>query len=160
LSTVLVTGGRAVLLDLVDTYSRLRVFAKEGSFEGEIPLPGRGMVNSFGSYYSLFNMLDPMARAEEGQIVFAYSSLSQSPALYRADVTTRRLTQLSQPVRQLDVQVLDLATNSADGARIVYHVIARRDLDLSKPQPTVAHGYGGFNVAVLPGWLGTIWAAW
>ena len=160
LSTVLVTGGRAVLLDLVDTYSRLRVYAKDGRCEGEIPLPGRGMVNSFGSYYSLFNMLDPMARAEEGQVVFAYSSPSQSPSLYRADVATRKLTQLSRPRRQLDVQVLDLATKSVDGARVGYHVIARRDLDLSKPHPTVLHGYGGFNVAALPGWFGTIWAAW
>jgi hypothetical protein len=89
LSTVLVTGGRIVLLDLVDTYSRLRVYGKEGTFEGEIPLPGRGMVNSFGSYYSIFNMLDPMARAGEGQIVFAYSSPSQSPSLYRGDVAAR-----------------------------------------------------------------------
>jgi prolyl oligopeptidase len=24
----------------------------------------------------------------------------------------------------------------------------------------VLHGYGGFNVAVLPGWFGSIWAAW
>ena len=160
LSTVLVTGGRAVLLDLVDTYSRLRVYSKDGSFEGEIPLPGRGMVNSFGSYYSIFNMMDPMARAGEAQVIFAFSSPTQSPSLHRADVATRKLTQLNKPARQLDAQVLDLAATSADGARVGYHVIARRDLDLSKPHPTVLHGYGGFNVAVLPGWFGSIWAAW
>jgi prolyl oligopeptidase len=160
LGTLLVAGGRAVLLDLVDTYGRLRVFGPEGDLEGEIALPGRGMVNSFAGTSSAFNIIDCMARGADGQILFLYASPIQSPALCSADVATRTVTQLSEPKIALDAQVLDLDCRSADGARVGYHVIARSDLDLTRPQPTVIYGYGGFNITFLPGWVGGIWAAW
>lgn len=160
LASVVVTGGRAVLMDLVDTYPRLRVFGKDGSAEGEIALPVRGAVNSFASYYGLFTMLAPLTTARDGEITFVLSSFGQSPALCSVDVATRQVTQLTEPKRKLDVQVRDLTAQSADGARIVYHVVARGDVDLSARLPTVITGYGGFNVAIMPGWLGSIWTAW
>lgn len=160
LGSIVVTGGRVVLLDLVDCYARLRVFDKDGQPEGEIALPGRGVVNSFSHYFVLFTMINPLVVAEDGKIIFVFSTFGQSPALHVADVATRQVSRLSEPKRTMDVQVLDLAGTSADGARITYHVVARPNIDLSRPQPTVIHGYGGFNVSALPGWLGTIWAAW
>lgn len=160
LAFVMVAGDRAVLLDWVDTYSRLRVIGRDGTIEGEIALPGRGMVNSFGANMVLPTMIDPIARAAEGEILFVYSAFDQSSALYSANLATREIAPLSKPKHELDVQVLDRDCRSADGARVLYHVVARADLDLSKPQPTVITGYGGFNVSVAPGWLGTQWAAW
>lgn len=160
LAFVTVSGDRAVLLEWVDTYSRLRVIGKDGIVEGEIALPGRGMVNSFGANMVLPTMIDPIARTADGEISFVFSAFDQAPALYSATLATREATRLSEPKYQLDVQVLDLDCRSADGARVIYHAVARADLDLSKPQPTVITGYGGFNVTVAPGWLGTQWAAW
>ncbi|WP_447752547.1 prolyl oligopeptidase family serine peptidase [Sphingopyxis fribergensis] len=160
LAFVMVTGDRAVLLDWVGTYSRLRVIGSDGTIEGEIALPGRGMVNSFGANMVLPTMIDPIARAAEGEILFVYSAFDQSAALYRANLAARTIEQLSEPKYRLAVQALDLECRSADGARVLYHAVARADLDLSKPQPTVITGYGGFNVSVAPGWLGTQWAAW
>ncbi|WP_447762791.1 prolyl oligopeptidase family serine peptidase [Sphingopyxis panaciterrae] len=160
LAFVMVTGDRAVLLEWVDTYSRLRVIGKDGRFEGEIALPGRGMVNGFGANMVLPTMVDPMARAAEGEILFVFSAFDQAPALYSANLATREAKRVSEPKHRLDVQVRDLDCRSADDARVIYHVVARADLDLSKPQPTVITGYGGFNVTVAPGWLGTQWAAW
>jgi prolyl oligopeptidase len=160
LAFVLVTGGRAVLLEWMDTYARLRVIGKDGGFEGEITLPGCGMVNSFGSNTVLPTMIDPIARGQDGEILFVFSTFAQAPALYGANLATREVTRLSEPKYKLDPQVLDLDCPSADGARVVYHLIARADLDLSKPQPTVIYGYGGFNISMAPGWMGTQWAAW
>lgn len=160
LATVVATGDRAVLLDWVDTYARLRVYDKNGRLEGEIALPGRGAVNAFNSNFGAFNMIDLIARAGEDQISFIFSTFGQSAALYTANATTRKVTQLTKPKLQIDVQVRDLECRSADGARVIYHVVARSDLDLSKPQPSVIHGYGGFNVAVMPAWSGNMWAPW
>ncbi|NIJ35982.1 prolyl oligopeptidase [Sphingopyxis panaciterrae] len=157
---VLITGGRALVLDLVQNYARLRVFGKDGDFEGEIELPGRGVVNSFSNLAVLFNMIDPVLRAEDGRVIFAFSTFATAPVLCIADVATRKLTALGEPSWQLDVQVVDRVGKSADGASISYQVVARSDLDLSTRPPTVIHGYGGFNVAMLPGWLGAQWAAW
>jgi prolyl oligopeptidase len=160
LAFVAVTGGRAVLLEWIDTYSRLRTLDKDGRFEGDITLPGRGMVNSFGVNAVMPTMIDPIARAADGDILFVFSSFDQASALYTANLATRQVTQLTRPKYQLSTQVLDLDCRSADGARVVYHAVARADLDLSTPQPTVITGYGGFNVSMAPGWLGTQWAAW
>jgi prolyl oligopeptidase len=160
LGTLLVRGDRAVLVDLADTYARLRVFGGDGKFEGEIALPGRGCVNSFSSNFGIFNMLDLVGAGGDDEIVFIFSTFARGPALYSANLRTHQVVELTKPKQQIDVQVLDLSCTSADGARVVYHVIARPDVDLAKPHPSVIHGYGGFNVAVLPGWSGALWAAW
>ena len=49
-------------------------------------------------------------------------SPSQSPSLYRADVATRKLTQLSKPARQVDVQVLDLLSGKSISRDVVFTV--------------------------------------
>ncbi|KAA9012033.1 prolyl oligopeptidase family serine peptidase [Sphingobium limneticum] len=160
LAFVAVTGGRAVLLDWIDTYSRLRTIGGDGRIEGEIALPGRGMVNAFGPNAVLPTMIDPIVRAADGEIVFVFSTFDRAAALCTANLATREVTRLTEPKYRLDAQVLDLDCRSADGARVIYHVVARADLDLSTPQPSVITGYGGFNLAMAPGWLGTQWAAW
>lgn len=160
LAFVMVSGDRAVLLDWVDTYSRLRVIGKDGAIEGDITLPARGMVNSFGANMVLPTMIDPMARGADGETFFIFSAFGQSAALYGANLDTREARQLTAPRATVDVQTLDLEARSADGARVLYHVVARAGLDLTKPQPTVITGYGGFNVSVAPGWMGAQWAAW
>jgi len=160
LANVLAVGDRAVVLDFVDSYSRLRVFDRHGQLEGEIALPGKGLVNRTGSFYSFFNVTDTVMRGRDGQVDFLFASPSTSPAYFTADVKTRVLTQITPCGQTLDAQVLDGRAISEDGAEVRYHVIARNDLDLSRPHPTVITGYGGYNVAVLPGWFGNRWAAW
>lgn len=160
LANVIAVGGRAVVLDFVDSYSRLRVFDGTGQLEGEIALPGKGLINRTGSFYSFFNVTNSMLRGPGDQVDFLFASPSASPAFYTADVVTRQLVQITPCAQKLDAQVLDGRAISEDGAEVPYHVIARRDLDLSQPHPTVITGYGGYNVAVLPGWFGNRWAAW
>lgn len=160
LANLLAVGERAVVLDYVDTYSRLRVFDKSGQLEGEIALPGKGLVNRTGSFFSFFNVTNTIVRGPGDQIDFLFATPASAPAHYTADVRTRELKQLSAPELTLDVQVLDRKALSEDGAEVAYHVIARGDLDLTSPRPTVIIGYGGYNVAVLPGWFGNRWAAW
>lgn len=160
LANLVAVGERVVLLDYVDTYSRLRVFDKAGRLEDEIPLPGQGLVNRTGSFFSFFNVVNTFARGPGEQIDFLFATPSSAPVHYTANVRTRELTRLSEPDLTLDVQVLDRTATSEDGAEVAYHVIALRGLDLSAPRPTIITGYGGYNVAVLPGWFGNRWAAW
>lgn len=158
LATLLVVDGLLVLVDLVDTWSRIRVFDTDGRLRGEIALPGRGAVSSI--QFAVFNMLDMIWKGADGDVLFPFSSPAQSPALYKANVHTLQVTALTQPQFSIDAQFHDHSATSADGARVPYHVIARADVDLSKPQPTVMYGYGGFQVALIPGWSGTYLAGW
>ncbi|HET8882189.1 MAG TPA: prolyl oligopeptidase family serine peptidase [Solimonas sp.] len=158
LATLLIVDGRLVLVDLVDTWSRMRVFDTDGRLEGEIALPGRGALSAM--QFAVFNMMDMIWKGEGGDVLFTFSSPAQSAALYKANVHTLKMTALTQPLFRIDAQFRDCAATSADGARVPYHVIARADVDLSKPQPTVMYGYGGFQVALIPGWCGTYLGAW
>lgn len=160
LANLLAVGDRAVVLDFIDTYSRLRVFNRSGRLEGEIALPGRGLVNRTGSFFSFFNVTNSMVRGRDDQIDFLFATPTTSPAYCAANARTRAVTQVTAPEWTLDARVLDGKARSKDGAEVAYHVVVRRDLDLARPQPTVIIGYGGYNVAVLPGWFGDRWAAW
>ncbi len=158
LATLLVIDGKLVLADLVDTWSRLRVFDAEGRLQGEVPLPGRGALSI--QQFALFNMMDMIWQGEKGDVLFPFSSPVQSAALYKANVHTLKVEALTQPQFRLDAQIHDYAATSADGARVPYHVIARADVDLSQPQPTAMYGYGGFQAALIPGWAGSWLVAW
>ena len=160
LGNLLAVGDRAVVLDFVDTYSRLRVFHQSGRLEGEIELPGRGLVNRTGSFFSFFNVTNTLMRGRGDQIDFLFATPTSSPSYCTANARTRELTRVTAPEWTLDARVLDCNALSKDGANVAYHVLAHRDVDLSRPQPTVIIGYGGYNVAVLPGWFGNRWAAW
>src|SRR3546814_14393848 len=106
------------------------------------------------------NMMDMFAKGGGSDVLFPFSTAAQSPALYKANIYTLQVEALTQPQLKIDAQFHDHAAVSADGARVPYNVIARADVDLSKPQPTAIYGYGGFAAALVPSWAGTWLAAW
>lgn len=158
LATLLVVDNHLVLVDLIDTWSRIRVFNSQGQFKGEIPLPGKGTLSAIN--FAFWAMLDMVTTGPNGDVIFPFSSPAQSVALYKANVHTLKVEALTQPLVKIDAQIRDYSAISADGATVPYHVIARTDVDLSKPQPTAMYGYGGFQAALIPGWSGTWLAAW
>lgn len=158
LASLVVVGSRYVLVDLIDTYGRVRVFSADGALEWELPLPEPGVVNTFAGQFLLYNMINCVARGGDDEILFLFSSLRTSPALYRADLGRKTLEALTRPNIRLDAVVENFAATSNDGASVPYRIVARRDVDLGKPQPTIIYGYGGFAAALVPGW--TSFAGW
>jgi len=158
LATLLVVDRHLVLIDLVDTWSRMRVFDTQGQLKGEIPLPGKGSLSTM--QFAIWSMLDMASMGANGDVIFPFSSPVQSAALYKANVHTLKVEALTESLVMIDAQIHDYWAISADGARAPYHIIARSDIDLSKPQPTAMYGYGGFQAALIPGWSGTWMAAW
>ena len=51
-------------------------------------------------------------------------------------------------------------TVSKDGTRIPYFQVARANLVLDGKQPTLLYGYGGFEIAMVPGYSGSVGAGW
>ena len=158
LGTLLVVDGHLVLTDLVDTYSRLRVFDTEGKLKGEVQLPGRGSISTL--HFVIYNMIEMIWKGEQGEVLFPFCTPAQSPALYKFNIHDFKVSLLMQPAVRIDASLHDYSAISADGARVPYCVIARKDFDLSKPQPTIIYGYGGFAVALVPGWADAHYAAW
>jgi prolyl oligopeptidase len=160
LASVAAVGDHLVLVEFVDTYAQVRVLGLDGRVEGEIALPGRGSVGLSGGALAPIAFLDCVAVGDRREIAFVYSSLTESPTLCRADVTTLACTPLTAPAWRLDARVSDDAATSRDGTRVPYRVVARRDPAVAGPLPTVIVVYGGFNVALLPSWPGETMAAW
>ena len=158
LCTLLVVERKLLLLDLVDTYSRMRVFDTDGTLLGEVALPGRGSVCT--GYTALFNMQDTIGKASDGEVLFPFSSPVRFPSLHRLNVHTLAVEALIEPEIELDATIRDFTATSADGVQVPYRVIARADLDLAQTHPTVIYGYGGFAVALLPAWPTAQLAAW
>src|SRR3546814_18375204 len=61
LGTLHVVDGHLVLADLVDCYSRLRVFDVQGPLQGEIKMPGNGSMSAIT--FVVTNMIDMFAKA-------------------------------------------------------------------------------------------------
>jgi prolyl oligopeptidase len=49
---------------------------------------------------------------------------------------------------------------SKDGTRVPYFQVARKDLDVDANNPTLLYGYGGFDIAMTPGYQAGTGAAW
>jgi len=50
--------------------------------------------------------------------------------------------------------------NSADGTKIPYFVLRRKDAKMDGSNPVLLDGYGGFEISELPFYSGTVGAAW
>ncbi len=49
---------------------------------------------------------------------------------------------------------------SADGTRVPYFMVARRDLTFHGANPTLLYGYGGFEISMQPNYGGSVGRAW
>ncbi len=58
------------------------------------------------------------------------------------------------------VQVTQHFATSDDGTSIPYFQIAKADSGETEPRPTLLYGYGGFEIALTPAYLGAVGKAW
>jgi prolyl oligopeptidase len=155
LLTVNPVGERLVVGEHVGGATRLRVLHVEGTIEAEIPLPGEGLA-----------WLGPdrgggLVAPGDDECTFVFSSLTSSPATYRYDLATGDLETLTPPEALVDnVAVHHRTARASDGTPIPYMVVARADLDLSAPHPTVISAYGALANPWPPAYLFTLPAAW
>jgi prolyl oligopeptidase len=139
-------GDRLFLTEFVDTYARVRIVDLDGGALGEVPLPGRGAIAELP--YAFMNL---NVRLHPEDFLFNFSSLTRSWGTYRYRPGTGEVETLSAPHAVLeDAAVEDRWAVSADGTGVPYHLVHRRDVDVSVPQPAMIYGYGGLNAPWVP----------
>jgi prolyl oligopeptidase len=159
LRNVVRAGEYLVLTQFRDSYAEIRVLDLDGTAITDVDLPGRGAVMQLGllGHYQAAtpNLGGLMIHPGDGEFTFVFSSPTRSPATYRYDIDRQRLDELTPPrvVRQ-DLITEERHTTSPDGFSVHYTLIHRADLDPSIPRPTLLYGYGGWNIAFVPGALG------
>jgi len=115
-----------------------------------VPLPRNGTIAE-----PFFPMMKLYQKGNPDEFVFSYSSLKESSGLYSFMEGDRTVTVIKPAkIKLQDVVVEDRWATSADGTKVPYHLVYRRDIDRSKPQPALVYGYGGFNLPWVPGFPG------
>jgi prolyl oligopeptidase len=137
-------GSRLIVAYLGDAKSQAELFSLEGAKLGTIALPDIGTAAGFGG------------RAGDSETFFSFSSFATPPTIYRFDTATNRTTLFFAPRVAFDTaayQTEQVFYPSKDGTPIPMFVVRKRGL--TGPAPTLLYGYGGFNVALTPGFSAT-----
>jgi prolyl oligopeptidase len=138
-------GTHLIVAYLGDAKSQAERFTLEGRPVGKIDLPGIGTAAGFGGRYGA------------GETFYSFSSFATPPTIYKFNTETNRSEVFFAPKVAFDpaIYVTDQAFfPSKDGTPIPMFVVKRRDFPKG-PAPTLLYGYGGFNVALTPGFSAT-----
>jgi prolyl oligopeptidase len=134
-------GGKLFVRALHDAVPQIRVFDTEGHAQGEIEFAG------IGSPSVLYGLWD------SSEAFFTYESFNIPATIYRYDVASGQRTVWHAPQVPFDGSQYDVKEDwytSKDGTRAPIFVVARKGTRLDGSQPTLLHGYGGFNVSMTP----------
>jgi len=145
LQSCLAIGDRLVLTYLRDATAEVRIVTDTGAGEASgaltAQLPGLGSVSEVDG--------------EEGSAYFTYTSFFDPPGVWHCDLATGVVTPVELPVSAPDTAAFiteQVWYTSYDGTRVPMFLLRRRDLPRDGVRPTVLTGYGGFNIAMTPGY--------
>ncbi|MDQ6611996.1 MAG: prolyl oligopeptidase family serine peptidase, partial [Gemmatimonadota bacterium] len=126
---------------LHDVTSRVFVYSLRGVLEREIELPGLGTAIGFdGDHYAT-------------HVFYTFTSFTAPPTVYRYEMATgesRVFHEVSLPFDPSQFEAQQVFVDSTDGAKVPAFVVAKKGLTLSGDNPTLAYGYGGFNISLSP----------
>jgi prolyl oligopeptidase len=141
LTGISLVGGQLIANTLRDAASRLLRFDIEGTFLGEMVLPGLG---SSGS---------PTGEWGGDRAYYRFQSSLHPRTIYRLDLASGESTFHGAAVKEFDPApylVKQLWFTSKDGTRVPMFVTHRRDIELDGDNPVLLSGYGGFQVNATP----------
>jgi prolyl oligopeptidase len=143
---VTIVGDRIVLCEITDVSVRLRLFRLDGTADGEAPLEP----------YGSSSVASVLRRFEDSEaLTFPHNTFTRANTDYHLDVARGELTVIGTPGERIEgLTVARRFAISRDGTRVPYFVVHGDAVDISHPQPALIYGYGGFNIALLPSFLG------
>jgi prolyl oligopeptidase len=150
LEEVGLVGNTVVVNYLKDAHSQVRLFSPSGAFLKEIELPGLGSADGFGG------------KRTDTETFFAFSSYATPPVIFRYDLLTGKTSEVRSAKVKFDpkqYEVRQVFVESTGGAKVPLFITLKKGTKLDGTNPTLLYGYGGFNIALTPGFTPGI-AAW
>lgn len=131
---------------LADAHSKISLFDLQGKPLGSLDLPGIGTAG--------------LSTAEDRNEAFlAFSSYNMPRSIYHLDLTRAGRTLWARPEVPVDPSAIEVKQAwypSRDGTPVSMFIVHRKGLELDGKNPTILYGYGGFNVAMTPGFSATL----
>lgn len=140
-------GSRIVLAYMRNAQSEAELIELDGKRAGDVPLPGLGTAAGFGG------------KAGDPETFFHFSGFTTPGTIYRFDTSTRALEVFAQPKLPFnpdDYVEEQLFYASKDGTKVPMFIVRKKALAMGRvAAPTLLYGYGGFNIALTPGFSPT-----
>ncbi|MCU0466027.1 MAG: prolyl oligopeptidase family serine peptidase [Anaerolineae bacterium] len=144
-----VCGGKLVVRTMQDVTSRLAIYTLDGQHERDITLPTLGNIPMM----TIIDQADP-------DFYFYFESFAYPPTIFRCEVATGALQIIHQPKTLIDpasITVEQVFYPSKDGTRIPMFLVYRKGLQKDGQVPVYINAYGGFSIAMQPGFAPTPW---
>lgn len=137
-----VAGGRLLLHSTEKATSRLDLHDSEGRFLRAVELPALGSVGGI------------TGRSDGDELFYEFDSFIVPPTVYRYDLRTDECNKVFGVEATLDASAYDVRQveyPSKDGTIITMFLVHKQGIRLDGSNPTLLTGYGGFNIAMTPG---------
>jgi prolyl oligopeptidase len=131
-----------VLNYMKDAYTQIKIYETDGKFVRDVKLPGIGSAGGFGG------------RRNDTETFYSYSSYNAPPTIYRYDMKTGKSDVFRKAGVKFDpsgYEVKQVFYTSKDGTKVPMFITHKKGIKLDGTNPTLLYGYGGFNVAMTPG---------
>ena len=146
-----IIGDKLILAYLKDASSRALVFDLQGRPTRALSLSGIGTASGF--------------RGEPGdpETFYSFTSFNRPATVFRMDMTSGRTEPFAEPALTFDPKEYEVDQRfyrSKDGTRVPMFVVRKKSVAAAgKAVPTLLYGYGGFDIALTPG-FSAIRMAW
>ena len=147
LEDVEVTSAAILALDRDDVLTRLTAFDPDGRRLRELPPPAFGNVSGLAYDLRTDTAYATLASHTVPLRVYALPGRTLAWDLVWAD---------NPPVDTSALVAERLYVPAKDGAKIPVFVVRRKDATMNGDNPVLLHGYGGFNNAIDPFFIGTL----
>lgn len=140
-----ITSDFVIVREKRDVLARLLAYDLQGNFIKELQPPE--FANVVGMYYV----------EATNSVYVTLMSFTTPSKLYRLDGKTLEWSLVFEdkpPIDTRDIETKQVFYKSKDGTRVPMFICYKRGLRLDGNNPTLLYGYGGFNVSMLPHYLG------
>jgi prolyl oligopeptidase len=145
LESVTFTNGQMILEYSKDASSHAYLYTMDGTRLHEIKLPSAGSVGFYG-------------KRQLKECFYSFSSFTVPGTVYRYDATADVSTVYAAPkvgFRQGDFVTEQVFVTSKDGTRVPLFLTYKKGLKRNGKNPVYLYAYGGFNIAMTPGFAAT-----
>ncbi|MDY6764197.1 MAG: prolyl oligopeptidase family serine peptidase, partial [Halobacteria archaeon] len=140
LKTIETVGDRIIAQYERDAVSEMDIYTLDGERITHVDLPEHGTVTGLNG------------REESDEFFFQFESFNQPPTVYRYDIPDNELEVINQQDVEIksDIVVKQEWYESKDGTEVPMFIIHKKGIELDGDNPTLVHGYGGFEISITP----------
>ncbi|MET1753908.1 prolyl oligopeptidase family serine peptidase [Novosphingobium sp. RD2P27] len=139
-----IIGDHMILNYLQDAASHAETVNLDGKSVRTLALAGLGTASGFDG------------KPGDPETFYAYSSFNQPTAIYRMNIATGKSEPFATPALKFDPEkylVEQRFYTSKDGTKVPLFIVrSKAAAQAGRAQPTLLYGYGGFDIALTPGY--------